>query len=87
MHDLLCETKINKLEVAIRIDEHILGFHVTIRNALVLMEEFEDQHHFRDIEPGGIFTETGCSSEISEDLATRAIVQLSSVSKVSVLLG
>ena len=66
--------------MAVRVDKHVLRLHIPIRNALMLMEEFEDEYHFGDIEAGSVLVKMCRSPEIGKDFATRAIVQLARVS-------
>ena len=76
MHQLLRKPKVHQFEVAVAIDEHVLGLHISIGNVLALVKELEDEDHFRHIEAGGFLVEPGCASEVCEDFAARAIVKL-----------
>ena len=76
MHQLLCKPKVYQFEMAVGIDEHVLGLHISVGNVLVLVKELEDEDHFRNIEACGFLVEPCCASEVCEDFAARAIVQL-----------
>ena len=80
MLKLFRKTKIHQLQMTLRIDEHVLGLHIPVCDALVLMEEFEDKDHLGHIEPSSVFIEACCSTQVSEDLAPGAVVELCAVS-------
>lgn len=74
--DLLCETEIHQLYMALGIDEEILGLHVSVRNALDIVQEFQYQDNLCGIEPSSVQVESACVSQISEDFSSRAVVEL-----------
>ena len=80
MYQFLRKTKINELEVPLSIDEHVLGFHVSICDALMIVKELKDQDHFSNVKAGSVLVEACGSSKIGKDFASRAIVELSLVS-------
>lgn len=56
--------------------ENILGLHIPICNALDVMQELQDQDNLCGVEPGRVEVEPSCSSEISKDLSSWAVVEL-----------
>lgn len=80
MIEFLGKSKVDQLEVPLRINEHVLRLHVSIGNALALMKKFQDQDHFGHVEAGGWLIEARGSPEVSEDLSTWTVVKLVEVS-------
>ena len=76
MHQFLRKAKVNELEVSIGIDEHIFRLHISVRNALMIVEEFEDEHHFGNVEAGCILIKARSPPKVGKDLASRAVVEL-----------
>lgn len=59
---LLCKPKVHQFEVTLGINEHVFWFHISIGDALMLVEEFENEDHLGDIEAGSIFVKARCSA-------------------------
>lgn len=49
--DTLCEAEIGDLEVALRVDQQILGLKITVHDAQIV-EVLEREHHLGGVEPG-----------------------------------
>lgn len=73
---LLCKTKINQLDVALRIQEDVLGLHVSICHALDIVEKFEDKDHFGGVEKGCLLVELFGSSKVCKNLPAGAVFKL-----------
>ena len=61
-----------------RIDEDVLGLHVTIGHALVVVQEFQNENDLGGVETCGSLVETVGSSQIGEHLPAGAVIQLTS---------
>lgn len=72
--DLLSETKVNKLEVAIGVEQDVLRFEIAVGDALNVVQVFKDQRDFGDVEAGGGFVEPACTAEEGKDFAARTIL-------------
>jgi len=48
--DLLCKTKVHKLQVSFCIDQNVLGFEIAVCDTLVVVQEFEDKDDFGGVE-------------------------------------
>lgn len=80
MLQLFRKPKIHQLQMTVRINEHVLGLHVSVCDTLVLMKEFEDEDHLGHVEPSSVFVEACRSAQVREDLTPWAIVELCAVS-------
>lgn len=58
------------------INEDVLRLHVSICDALDIVQEPEDQDNLCGVESSGIDVEISSSPQVSEDLSSRAIVEL-----------
>lgn len=83
--ELFGKPKVYQLQVPVGIDQHIFRLHVSVCDALALMEELQDEDHLGNVETSSIFIEASGSPQVSEDLATWAIVKLSIVSMLGSL--
>jgi hypothetical protein len=48
--DLLCKTKIHKLEMSFCVYQNVLGFEIAVCDTLVVVQEFEDEDDFGGVE-------------------------------------
>lgn len=58
------------------INEDVLRLHVSIRNALNVVQEFQDQDNLRGVKTSGVDVERSSSPQIPEDFSSWAIVKL-----------
>lgn len=73
---LFRKAEIDQLQMPLGINEDILGFQISICDAFLVMEEFEDQADLSGVEACGRFFESAMPSEVGKDLASGAIIQL-----------
>jgi len=61
--------------VAVGVDEDVLGLEVAVGNALVLVQEFENQDNLGGVELGRGLVEAAGAAQVAEDLAARTVVE------------
>lgn len=66
--------------MSLGVEEDVLGFQVSIRDALCLMQELEDEGDFCSIELRSPLGEAPGSPEICEDFSARTVIELPGVS-------
>jgi hypothetical protein len=62
--------------VPVRIEKNILWFHISINHALGIVEKFNRHCDFGCIKSRGTLVEPPCATQVAEDLASGAVVQL-----------
>jgi hypothetical protein len=62
--------------VALGINEDVLGLQVPVRDALLLVEEFQDEDDLGGVEARGGLIEAPRAAEVAEDLAAGAVIEL-----------
>jgi hypothetical protein len=66
--------------MAFGVYEYVLGLQVPVRDAFSLVEKLEYQDNLSSVKLRGGLIEAARSSQVAEDLAARAVVELSGVS-------
>jgi hypothetical protein len=77
--NLLCESEIDEFQVPLGVYQNVLGLQVPVCDALLLVQKFEYQDNLGGVELGRGLVEASRSSEVAEDLAARAVVELARV--------
>jgi hypothetical protein len=72
---LLGKAKVDQLEVALGVDEDVLGLQVAVGDALALVQELEYQHNLGGVELRCGFVEAARPAQVAEYLAARAVVK------------
>lgn len=62
--------------MTLRIDQDVLRFQISIRNLLCLVEKLQNQTYFGCVELGCRLVESSRASQVAENFAARAVVEL-----------
>lgn len=75
---VLCETEVDELEVAVCVEKDILGLKVPVGNVDDIVQVGEDEGDFGGVELDSSEGESTCTTEIGEYLSTGSVLELDS---------
>jgi hypothetical protein len=73
--------------VSLSVDQNVLGLQIPICDTLPLVQELQYQDDLGSVELGSGLVEASRSSEVAEDLAAGAVVELVGVSNCGPAIG